>query len=147
MSWHAFASGAPGLASFGAERLNDQVAYLATVKPDGSPRLSPVRPVIAGGRLFVFTEPRSPKVRDLTADGRFALHCTATGTEPWDLREFVVEGHAHRVEELATRAIANAGSAFPRDDRFLLFELDVAAALSTVYGADGRPQRERWRSG
>lgn len=41
--------------------------------------------------------------------------------------------------------IANAGSAFPRDDRFVLFELGVESAMSTVYGADGRPQRERWR--
>jgi hypothetical protein len=141
------ASERPGLAAFGSERLHDQVAYLATVKPDGSPRLSPVRPVITDRRLFIFAEPASPKVRDLTGDGRFALHCTATGARPWDLREIVVEGTSHRVEDVEVRAIVNAGSAFPRDDHFLLFELDVAAASSTVYGADGRPQRERWRSG
>ena len=53
MSWQALADAAPELAAFGAERLHDQVAYLATVKPDGSPRLHPVRPVVTGGRLFV----------------------------------------------------------------------------------------------
>lgn len=146
MSWQSLADGAPEVAAFGTERLHDRVAYLATVKADGSPRLSPIRPVLAGGRLFVFTEAGSPKVRDLEGSGRYALHGTATGDEPWDLREFAVEGVARRVDESAARAMANAGSAFPRDERFLLFELDVERAMSTVYGADGRPQRERWRS-
>lgn len=102
--------------------------------------------MIAGGRLFVFTETASPKVRDLEHDGRYALHGTATGDQPWDLREFVVEGTARRNDDAASRATANAGSSFPRDERFVLFELHVVSALSTVYGADGRPRRERWRA-
>lgn len=44
------------------------------------------------------------------------------------------------------RAMANAGSALPRDERFPLFELDVERAMSSIYGADGRPQRNRWHS-
>jgi len=146
VSWQALAESGPDLAAFGAERLHDRVSYLATIKADGKPRLSPVRPVVAGGRLFVFTEMGSPKVRDLEGDGRYALHGTATGDDPWDLREFAVEGVARRAHDAGTRAIANGGSAFPRDERFLLFELDVVAAMSTVYGPDGRPQRERWRA-
>jgi Pyridoxamine 5'-phosphate oxidase len=145
MSWQDLAEAAPELATFGAERLHDQVAYLATMKPDGAPRLSPVRPVVTGGRLFLFTEPASPKVRDLESDARYALHGTATSDQPWDLREFAVEGTARRVTDSNIRTAANAGSAFPRDERFLLFELDVSAALSTVYGPDGRPRRQRWR--
>lgn len=146
MSWHVLAGAAPELAAFGAERLHDRVAYLATLKEDGSPRLSPVRPVVAAGRLLVFTESGSPKARDLQRGGRYALHGTATGNDPWDLREFAVEGVARRVDDPAVRATANTGSAFPRDDRFLLFELHVERAMSTVYGADGRPHRERWRA-
>jgi hypothetical protein len=146
MSWQHLADVAPGLAAFGAERLHDRVAYLATLKPDGSPRLHPVRPVVAGGRLFVFMEATSPKVRDLERDGRFALHGTATSDQPWDLQEFAVEGSARLVDDVRSRTIANAGSAFPRDERFLLYELRVLAAVSTVYGADGRPDRERWRA-
>jgi hypothetical protein len=146
MSWQALADDAPALAAFGAERLHDQVAYLATLKADGSPRLHPVRPVVAAGRLFVFSEANSPKVGDVERDGRYALHGTATSGEPWDLREFAVEGIARRVDDTATRAGANASSAFPRDGQFLLFELAVEAAMSTVYGEDGRPHRERWRA-
>ena len=138
MSWQALSGAAPELAAFGAERLHDQVAYLATVRANGSPRLHPIRPVVTADCLFVFTERTSPKIRDLEHDGRYALHCTATSDQPWDLREFAVEGVARRV--------ANAGTAFPRDERFLLFELEVSAASSTVYGNEGRPQRERWHA-
>ena len=144
MSWKTLEDAAPELAAFGAERVHDQVAYLATLKPDGSPRLHPVRPVVAGGHLFVFSEPTSPKVGDLERDGRYMLHGTATGESPWDLREFAVEGHARRVADADTRAVANAGSGFPRDERLVLFELGVAAASSTVYRADGKPSRQRW---
>lgn len=146
MSWRVLEDAAPALAAFGAERLHDQVAYLATLQADGAPRLHPVRPVVTGGHLFVFMEATSPKVRDLARDGRYALHGTATSEQPWDLREFALEGVARRVDDPATRATANAGSAFPRDERFLLFELGVALAMSTVYGTDGRPHRERWRA-
>jgi Pyridoxamine 5'-phosphate oxidase len=146
MTWQGLADAAPELAAFGAGRLHDQVAYLATLKPDGSPRLHPVRPVVADGRLFLFMEATSPKVGDLAHDPRYALHCTATSDQPWDLREFAVEGVARRVDDLPTRTAANAGSAFPRDEGFLMFELAVETAVSTVYGTGGRPHRERWRA-
>jgi hypothetical protein len=146
MSWQALADSAPDLAAFGAERLHDQVTYLATVKPDGAPRLHPVRPVIAAGHIFLFMEPTSPKGGDLERDGRYVLHCTATGDEPWDLREFSIEGTARGVTDTELRSTANAGSSFPRDDHFALIELGVTAAFSTVYGSDGQPQRQRWHA-
>jgi Pyridoxamine 5'-phosphate oxidase len=144
MSWQALASSAPDLAAFGAERLHDRVAYLATVKPDSAPRLHPVRPIITTGHLFLFMEPNSPKGGDLERDGRYVLHGTATGDQPWDLREFSVEGTARRVTDPDLRKTANAGSAFPRADHFILFELQVSGAFSTVYGPDGQAQRKRW---
>jgi Pyridoxamine 5'-phosphate oxidase len=146
MSWQAFADVAPDLAAFGTERLHDQVAYLATLKPDGSPRVHPVRPVVTGGHLFVFAEETSPKVRDLARDGRYALHATATSDQPWDLQEFAVEGTVQRLDDPAAWTTAGAGTAFRRDERFVLFELGVEMAMSTVYGADGQPRRERWRA-
>jgi hypothetical protein len=146
MSWHRFAIAAPDLAAFGAQRLHDRVAYLATVKPDGAPRLHPVRPIITAGRLLLFMEPTSPKSSDLSRDGRYVLHCTATGDEPWDLKEFYVSGIAHPSDDSASREIANSGSHFRRDEHFALFECEVTSASSTVYGPDGRPARQRWRA-
>jgi hypothetical protein len=146
VTWQALVDADPELAAFGAERLHDQVAYLATLKPDGSPRVHPVRPVVAAGHLYVFSEATSPKVGDLQRDGRYMLHGTATGDQPWDLREFAVDGIGRRVDDEKARATANAGSAFPRAEQLVLFELDVAAAMSTVYGADGLPSRRHWRA-
>ncbi len=76
MSWQALATQTAQLAAFGAEHLHDQVAYLATVKRDGAPRLHPVRPVITADRLFLFMEPDSPKGHDLRR-ATAATPCTA----------------------------------------------------------------------
>ena len=146
MSWRALADAAPELAEFGAARLHDQVAYLATLKPDGSPRLHPVRPVVTVGRLFVFVEPTSPKVHDLERDPRYALHATAISERQWDLREFGVEGSARRIDDPEGRSTANSGSGFQRDEQFMLYELSVSSAFSTIYGNDGQPRRQRFRA-
>ncbi|MCA1555037.1 MAG: pyridoxamine 5'-phosphate oxidase family protein, partial [Chloroflexi bacterium] len=73
--WANFAAAAPELAAFGAQRLHGSVAYLATIRPDGAPRVHPVTPIIGEGHLFVFMEPTSPKGKDLQRDNRYALHC------------------------------------------------------------------------
>jgi hypothetical protein len=86
-------------------------------------------------------------VRDLRHNSRYALHNTATGDQPWDLNEFCLNGVARLVDDPTGRAVAHGGNSFGRDDRFVLFELDVASALSIEFGADGRPVHHRWRSG
>ncbi|MGH2405330.1 MAG: pyridoxamine 5'-phosphate oxidase family protein, partial [bacterium] len=50
------------------------MAYLATLRGDGAPRVHPVTPIVGEGRLFLFMEPTSPKGHDLRRDGRYALH-------------------------------------------------------------------------
>ena len=42
--------------------------------------------------------------------------------------------------------MSDAGTAFRRDERLVLFELAIARAMSTMYGPDGQPQRQRWRA-
>lgn len=49
------------------------LAFLATVRRDGGPRLHPMCPVLTDGGLFAFIVP-SPKREDLLRDGRFAMH-------------------------------------------------------------------------
>jgi hypothetical protein len=78
MTWKIVAEQQPELAAFGAERLNGRVAYLATIRKDGSPRVHPMTPIIGQGHLFVFMEPTSPKGRDLQRDGRYAIHCAVS---------------------------------------------------------------------
>jgi hypothetical protein len=50
------------------------IAYLATVRPDGSPRLHPFCPILAAGRLCAAIPRRSPKGDDLRRDGRCVIH-------------------------------------------------------------------------
>jgi hypothetical protein len=128
--------------------LHDRAAYLATIRKDGSPRLHPVRPIVNDERLFIFVGSTSPKQYDLTRDGRYVLHGAITNPDggPWEFYEFYVEGRGVRIEDPAIRRQAIAATAYPRDETFILFELSVESAFSTVYGAEGQPVRRRWEA-
>ena len=70
-----FAEAAPELARTGSElcmQFGVGLAFLATVRRDGGPRLHPVCPVLSAERLFVLITPASPKREDLLRDGRYA---------------------------------------------------------------------------
>jgi len=49
------------------------LGFLATVRPDGSPRLHPMWPLLTEDELLAFIIP-SPKQADLRRDGRYTLH-------------------------------------------------------------------------
>lgn len=50
------------------------LALLATLRRDGSPRISGIEPLFAGGELWLGMMPGSTKALDLLRDPRFALH-------------------------------------------------------------------------
>ena len=101
--WGEFAAERPEM----AQVLRDQlgwipIAYLATVRRDGSPRVHPVCPILAGPGMYVAVAgpgraapaPRpSPKRFDLARDGRFALHALPGKRDD----EFYATGRARRV--------------------------------------------------
>ena len=76
--WGEFAAAqAPELAEAGRRLLYQHgpgLGYLATVRPDGGPRVHPVCPHVAEARLWVFVGHASPKRFDLQRDPRYALH-------------------------------------------------------------------------
>jgi hypothetical protein len=144
MSWKELAAGAPGMAEFGRQRFASQVAYLATVKKDGGPRVHPVTPIIGEGRLFLFMEPTSPKGHDLQRDGRYALHCSVADSGG-GLGEFLVTGRAELVEDARVRSIAVKHASYAPADRYILFELAIDTAFATEYDEDGAPTRNNWR--
>lgn len=143
MSWRDLESEDPELAAFGKERLNGVVAYLATVRAGGAPRVHPVTPIIGSGRLFVFMEPTSPKGKDLDRDPRFALHCSVADNNG-GAGEFIVSGRAERLTDSASREAAVRASSYSPADRYILFELLVDRAQSTTYEI-GEPARQEWR--
>lgn len=73
----------PDLASRAVAVLTSTVnAVLATVRLDGTPRLSGIDPWIADGQLFLGFMPGSRKGADLRRDPRLALHGI-----PWESRK------------------------------------------------------------
>jgi hypothetical protein len=143
MTWKILEEQRPELAAFGAERLNGKVAYLATIRKDGSPRLHPMTPIIGQGHFFVFMEPTSPKGHDLQRDGRFAIHC-AVSDNSGASGEFSITGHAQRIDDAELRALAVSLASYEVAERYILFEFDIKSAASTVYAED-RPVRQSWK--
>ena len=143
MTWKILEEQQPELAAFGAERLNGKVAYLATIRADGSPRLHPMTPIIGQGHLFVFMEPTSPKRHDLQRDGRFAIHCAMTDNSGTS-GEFNITGHARLIDNPELRAVAVSLASYAPAERYILFEFDIESAASTIYPED-RPVRRLWK--
>ncbi len=140
ISWGEFEQADSKLASFGWERLNNNVAYLATVRADGSPRVHPVSARIRDEHLFVRMDPASPKAKDLRRNGRYALHSQVLDTSGTG-GEFAVSGRARLVNDPLLLKILTQG--LPDPDRYIVFELQVSNAISTVY-EEGRVVRRRW---
>ena len=145
MSWNKLETADPELAAFGAERfVSTGVTYLATVRGDGAPRVYPVTPIIGEGHLFLFMEPTSPKGHDLQRDGRYAMHCSVENSSGAG-GEFFIAGRARLVDDPAVRQIATNAARFTPVDRYMLFELYLEHASSTIYNG-GNPIRTRWRT-
>ena len=101
-TWREFQEQRPDLAAAGRDllyRVGVGLAFLATVRPDGGPRLNPMCPLLADDRVFAFIVP-GPKCRDLERDGRYAMH-----SFPCDDNEdaFMVTGDATRVADVELR--------------------------------------------
>ncbi|MCK6630614.1 MAG: pyridoxamine 5'-phosphate oxidase family protein [Anaerolineae bacterium] len=143
MNWSTLEEKNPKLAAFGAARLHGQVAYLATVRKDGSPRVHPLTPIIGQGHLFVFMEPTSPKGHDLRRDGRYALHCAVSDTSGAS-GEFSISGQAQLIDNPEVRALAVQLAPYSPAERYILFEFSLESAASTVYEGD-RIIRQHWQ--
>lgn len=142
MTWGGLERADPDLAAAGASRLHGRVAYLATVSPDGTPRVHPVTPIVGDGRLFVFMEPTSPKGADLRRGSRYGLHSAVADSSGRD-GEFLTRGTGALVGDPAVRAAAEHHATYPPAADYVLFELAVEAAMLTEY-VDGRPVRRRY---
>ena len=137
--WNEFAELKPQMAEYGQERINQGVAYIATIRKDGSPRVHPVTPKISSGRMFLFMEPTSPKGFDLRRDSRYAMHSAVADSEGSN-GEFRVMGRATLIQDPTLRTEAK-----PKLDRYILFELSVEEAGTTIY-EDEKPLHQHWKA-
>ena len=102
-SWAEFASAEPALASRVQERFGIRKhKTLATLRKDGSPRISGIEVEFANGELFLGMMPDSLKLRDLERDPRLALHSPTDDPPAGDPRGWAGEakltGYAHEVD-------------------------------------------------
>jgi hypothetical protein len=142
-TWEEFERSDAALAAFGRERIHQQVSFLATVRPDGGPRVHPVTPWIADGHLYVRMYRTSPKVDDLRRDARYALHSMMDNDDGVG-GEFSLAGRAHEVEDPAAKTTAFAAIGGLVGERPLtLFELGVDGVMTTQY-VEEETQRRRW---
>ena len=151
VTWQELSGAAPDLAGQGSVLLNQfgvGLAFLATVRGDGAPRLHPVCPVISGDRLYVLITPTSPKYRDLLRDGRYALQTFPQPKPGSD--EFYVTGRARLVEEPAVRAAVLRDARHRADASETLFELWIERVMHTtwenVLTPEMRSRHRTWRA-
>jgi len=151
VTWRQFAGAAPALAEAGRALLTQfgvGLAFLATVRRDGAPRLHPVCPVLSGDGLFVLIEPASPKLGDLRRDGRYALQTFPQPKAGSD--EFYLAGRAVPVEDEAARAAILRDARHMADAAEPAFELLVDRAMRTtwehVLTPRMRSHHETWRA-
>ena len=148
-SWSEFANAAPTLAATVRAALHQYGAglgYLATIRPDGGPRIHPVSPAVVAGGLYCCLLD-TPKRRDLERDGRYALH--AFPAEESD-DEVSVRGVARLVTDPdLVRRIATQLRAESQLD-WWLYELDIDTAIFVRRGDESQqiwadPTRARTR--
>jgi hypothetical protein len=132
--WIEFEQSAPEVAEAGRRLLYQfglGLGFLATIRPDGGPRLHPFCPIVAEGGLWGFIG-ASPKLGDLRRDGRYAVH--AIPPESVD-DEFAVDGRAREITDAAVIARVRAAYHAPiQTADEVLFEFDIERALLATYG-------------
>jgi len=124
ITWTEFERQQPALADAGRRQLYQisiGLAFLATVRPDGGPRVHPVCPVISDAGLHLLIV-AGPKRADLRRDGRYALH-SETCPPPRQDDGFALAGRAREVTDAAlqlrrgshirTRHRTRAADAYP----------------------------------
>ncbi len=117
-SWSEFEAAAPALAAKVRERLEaHKHKTIATLRRDGSPRISGTESRFEDGELWIGSMANALKARDLQRDPRYALHSGSDDPDDWDGDAKV----AGTVEEVDSSS----------DDGSHTFRLDITEA-STV---------------
>jgi hypothetical protein len=135
VSWSQFEAGAPQIADAGRKLIHQHgigLAYLASLRKDGAPRLHPICPTVFEGGLYALIGP-THKQRDLLRDGRFALHSFPC---PEVDDEFLVMGRARMIndESLRSRVLADLKSkGMTSTEDELLFEFQIDRAMHAAY--------------
>lgn len=146
--WPDFARETPELAERGKAMLRRfTLGYLATLRPDGAPRIHPVTITVEPTGLYVFAVVRTPKVDDLRRDPRYGMHAFPRFEqgEFFD-DEFSFGGRAVEIEdrELYADVATRHNDTIHAGD--VMFRLDLAWALHKRREPERGAVYLRWRA-
>jgi hypothetical protein len=133
-SWSDFEREAPALARRVRERLDAHThKTLATLRRDGSPRISGVETELVDGELWIGSMWQARKARDLQRDPRYALHSGSDDPPGWR-GDAKLAGVAEEVTD-PERVQAINGPKAPGPSH--LFRLDLREASTVAMSEDG----------
>ncbi|SDY24036.1 Pyridoxamine 5'-phosphate oxidase [Modestobacter sp. DSM 44400] len=108
---------------------------LATLRADGSPRVSGIEARFTDGDLWLAGLPRSVTFADLRRDPRMALH--SGSDEPADFSaDAKVSGRAAEVTDEAGRARFTQATGVPAGQPFELFHVELEQVVLTAVSDD-----------
>lgn len=130
MRWSQFAADEPKLAALGNARLIDPgVVLVGTIRRDGTPRLSPVEPLLWESDLWLSMLWGSYKAADLKRDPRILVHNIVTGPDgaagEYKVRGRAVEERSREVQEGYAREVRERLGWDPEPGRFHLFRVEI----------------------
>jgi len=132
--WQDIVESAPEFAAAVRERLDAHVhKTIATLRRDGSPRISSIDPCLLDGQLYLGMMWRSMKALDLLHDPRTVLRspiCTSNGDE----QELTLRGRAVEVKDPEERRRYISVRTSWREPYLHLFALDIESAALIKYG-------------
>ena len=130
MRWSDLEQQQPRFAALGRARLIEPgVVLVGTIRRDGTPRISPVEPLLWEGELWLSMLHGSLKAADLMRDPRILVHGIVTARDGAS-GEYKVRGRAitedspDRQQRYADEVKARIGWA-PEPGRFHLFKIDI----------------------
>jgi hypothetical protein len=149
MSWSELLAAEPDFAAGVRARLDAHVhKTLATVRADGSPRISGIETFWAEDELWFGSMPDAVKVRDLRRDPRYALHSGSDDPPAWH-GDCKLSGVADELTEPERRlnVFRTRGADPPSDDSHLFRAVIHEAALVSLNDGGDRLIVRSWRAG
>ena len=124
-AWHEVEAAAPDLARVVKERmLSHKHALLATLRRDGSPRLSGTEVQFTLGELWMGGMGGAWKAKDMRRDGRLALH-SAPDVPEIPTGDAKISGRGVEVVDRPTIEAWAESLGYPPPEPFHLFRVDV----------------------
>jgi Pyridoxamine 5'-phosphate oxidase len=129
--WHEVQDRQQRLAEVGTRMLGDPgVVLVATIRSDGTPRISPVEPLFWESDLWLSMGWETRKAQDLRRDRRILVHSIVTSRDG-TAGEYKVRGRAvpepdPQVQQQFARAVTERLGWEPEAGKFHLFRVDVA---------------------